>query len=432
MHFEHIDEEERISRAIGIYRRSLNAPFYKQKYQGIAPPSDAESWQSLPMLTHAEMLDIAFPRSTDMLTTALRGMMVVSTGGSTGTARYALLTHEEWDLFADVQARSFKLMGIAPEDRVANLFVAGHLWPSFLGVHEIIKKTGAIHLPISSNISVEEIMRLCVEFDPDVMLSLPTMFVLLADIAIRDHIHLPSLRLIGYSGEQMSVQAQQHVRSALGVKEIRSLAYSSSDCGLMGYQCGRCGFGTYHVPTDFQYIEVVDPLTGRCLPDGEEGELLITNLGRTSMPIVRYLIGDVGTLLKEPCDCGDRNPLFRLAGRSGEDFKLGGGFISMNDFEESIGIFSGSISMNFMVEIEDIANQVELRLTIESSDPDAARKTTEALREEIETRITEIPVGLKMNYIKNFDIRIVPLNTLPRNPNTGKVRKLYDHRVQNN
>ena len=427
--FAALSIDERWHRAFEVYRRALSSPFYSAKYEGSAAPHDEVSWRELPILSKQDLYDYAYPRSTAMLTQPLEGMIVSSTGGSTGVARYTLLTHQEWETFAGAQARAIQLLGVGPSDRVANLFIAGHLWPSFLGVHEAVKIMGAVHLPISANIPPEEIVRLCQEFDPSVMLSLPTLFVFLADIATRDNLAFPSLRLIGYAGEQMSEQAQQYVRSALKVDDIKALAYSSADAGLMGYQCGHCGFATYHLPTDFQFIEILEPESRRPAAPGENGDLIVTNLARLSMPIIRYAIGDVGAFLPERCDCGDANPLFRLAGRAGDDFKLGGAYISMRVFDEALSAVGHAVSLNYAVELEDIGNQMDVRLRVEAADPERARELEGQLRAAVEQRVPEIGVGQQMQYIRQFDIDFVALGTLPSSPITGKVQRLYDKRV---
>jgi phenylacetate-CoA ligase len=426
--FEYLDPASQLERARRVLRQARKAPLYARKLAGQPEPQDWESWRKLPVLTRQELYDHTYPRSRDLLTRPVEGMIVTSTGGTTGVARYTLYTHAEWDVFCEMQARTFRMMGMGPADRVANLFVAGHLWPSFLGAHEAIKRVGAVHLPISANIAQEEITRLCREFDPTVMISLPTLFVLLADLAQRDGFRFPSLRLIGYAGEQMSAPAQEHVQRVLGVEDIRPLAYTSADCGLMGYPCEHCGFGEYHLPSGFQLLEVIHPDTGRPLPPGQKGEVLVTNLARQAMPILRYRLGDMAMFLEGTCPCGDPNPRFRLLGRAGEDFKLGGAYISMGQFEQAISRIP-ALSLNFTVEIEDVANQVVLRLLVEAPEPQAAQEVDAELRQALVQAIPEIGVGLERGYIRELDIRYLELGRLPRNPHTGKVIRLRDRRV---
>ena len=365
-----------------------------------------------------------------MLSRQVAGMMVLSTGGSTGVARYTVMTYEEWDLFCDAQAAALALLGVGPEDRVANLFIAGSLWPSFLGVHEAIRRVGAVHLPISANIPVEVMIRPCREFDVSVMLSLPTAFVFLADMALKEGLTFPSLRIVGYAGEQMSEQAEAHVRRGLGPRDVLALGYSSGDAGLMGYQCRHGASGVYHLPTGFQYLEIIDPLTGEACPAGRQGEIVITNLARLSMPILRYRIGDVGAFLDRSCTCGDPNPLFRLEGQAGDDFKIGGAFISMKAVDACVASFADRISLNAMVELEDVGSQMEFRLRVEAADPAAAAACGPSLRTALCEEIGELRIGQEKGFIRAVDIDFVPLGGLPRNPITGKAKRLNDLRVR--
>ena len=313
---KHLTKEEQFTKAKEIYTKSLGSEYYSNKYKDIVSINDMKEWQKLPMLSRNDLYYNTYPATKAMFTGTLKDAIVLSTGGSSGVARTVVLNNDEWDDFCQKQADAFELLDVRQEDIVANLFIAGHLWPSFIGVHEMVKRVHAVQLPISSNIAPDEIYRLCKQYQPTVMVSLPTLFVFLADLAKKDNYKFTSLRLIAYAGEQLSREAEAHVKKYLGVKEIKALAYSSSDCGIMGYQCKDCGFGTYHLPTDFQMIEIVDPETLQPLPDGVAGEIAITNLRREFQPIIRYRIGDMATMLTDKCPCGDPNPLFRLDRKS--------------------------------------------------------------------------------------------------------------------
>ncbi|HNY10261.1 MAG TPA: AMP-binding protein [Candidatus Wallbacteria bacterium] len=427
--FKCLSDCQRLEAAFSIYRSALGSPFYKKKYESAAVPEDINSWRDLPILTRDEIYQNTFPRSRDMLTMPLENMIVVSTGGSSGTARYTVYTHEEWDLFCDTQSKVLKIFGIKPDDRVANLFIAGHMWPSFLGLHENIKRIKAVHLPISSNIPPQDIFDLCVEFDATVIISLPTLFIFMADMAQKSGKKIPSLRMLCYAGEQLSAEGEKHVRQALGVSEIRPAAYTSSDAGLMGYPCSHSATGTYHVPTDFQFIEIVNPDTLTPMNHGEKGSIVVTNLGRRSFPIIRYMIGDDGIILTEPCPCGDPNPRFKLMGRSGDDFKLGGGFISMNEFDKALSETESVFSLNYNVEITDVKNQVEIVFCVEAADVKKAESEKKKLFDSILSHIKEFRVGLELGYIKFFEVKVLELGMLPRNPRTGKIKRLIDRRV---
>lgn len=426
---KHLNNEQQLEQAKTIYQIAKQTPYYADKYAHTPDPQTEEEWANVPMLSRNDLFQNTYPTTDRMFTAPLRNAFVSSTGGSTGIARTVVLSHEEWDAFCTKQAEAFALLGIREEDIVANLFVAGHLWPSFLGVHEIIKRVKAVHLPISANIAPEEIYRMCKQYKPTVIVSLPTLFVFLADLAKKEGKTFEGLRLIAYGGEQLSREAENHIRKHLGVQEVKALAYSSVDCGIMGYQCPHCGFGIYHLPSDFQKIELVDTESLRPVPAGETGEVIITNLKREFQPIVRYRIGDMAMMLSEPCPCGDPNPLFRLAGRAGEDFKLGGAYISIDTFEKAVNVHSDLLSLNFQLTLEDIGNQMLIHLLIECDDPARHAPVEAKLKEELEELVPELKIGRQVNFIKEFVVKLIPLGALDRNPITGKIKKIVDKRV---
>lgn len=425
---EYLSEELQCARGAEIVRESLASRFYAGKYAGCLVPGNREAWQQLPLLTRAEIYERSYPHSTDMLTRPLEDAIIISTGGSSGIARYTTYTHAEWDAFVTCQAAAMRILGITRQDRVANLFIAGHFWPSFLGLHDCIKKLGAVHLPISANIPMDEVVKLCRTFEPTVMVSLPTLFVFMADMARRDGFSFPGLRMINYAGEHLSAAAEAHVAAALGVSRIKAGAYTSADVGIMGYQCDHCGPGTYHVPTAFQFVELLNFEENRPARIGEMGEVVVTNLSRVSTPIIRYRVGDLAAWTGSPCPCGDPNPCLKLGGRAGQDFKLGGGFISLDLFENAIAAHPDSFSLNFQLEIEDVASQFTVLLRIEApSQPE--RATLNALERDLFEAVPELKISTEKGYLKSFVIEAVELGSLPRSPITGKVARLVDRRV---
>jgi phenylacetate-CoA ligase len=426
---EHLKREEQIAKGMKVFSESFKSKFYSNKYSELKNIKSHDIWEKIPILNREEIYANSFPRSQDMLTCDVKDMIIISTGGSSGVARYTTFTHSEWDDFAIIQADAMRVLGINSDDKVANLFIAGHFWPSFLGLHEVIKKLGAVHLPISSNIPPEDIVKLCLEFEPTIMISLPTLFVFLADMAQRDGFEFKNLRMIQYVGEHLSSQAEAHIKKHLNVKEIKSGAYSSADAGIMGYQCNHCPPGVYHIPTGFQFIEVINFETGKYAEPNEIGEVVVTNLKRTSTPIIRYRVGDAVSLTGEECKCGDKNPLLKLAGRSGQDFKIGGGFISMQAIETSIGEFSDYFSLNYQLVLNDNENKLEINLNIETVN-EPSFEQVDKLQNKLFENIKEFKIGTSLGYISIFKINPVKLGSLPRSPITGKVKKLDDKRVK--
>jgi phenylacetate-CoA ligase len=425
---EHLTPDGQLALAQKLFVESKKSKLYAEKYAGLGEPRSLADWQALPVLTRGEIHSRSFPKNTDMMTCPLEDAIVISTGGSSGVARYTAYSHAEWDAFVEVQAMAFRAMGITRQDRIANLFIAGHFWPSYMGLHDCIKKLGAVHLPISANIPPEEIVKLCLEFEPTVMVSLPTLFVFLADMAARDGFQFKNLRMINYAGEHMSAAAEAHVRRSLGVERIKPGAYTSADAGMMGYPCEVSPSGVYHVPSAFQWIEILDMERGVPAAPGTRGDVVVTNLRRVSTPILRYHVGDAASWVGEPCPCGDPNPILKLAGRSGQDFKIGGGFISMDAFEGAMAQFPQELSLNFQIEISDVGGQFEFVLRVEAP-AQASSERLSAMKAAVFAAVPELRISEERKYLREFRLELVELGKLPRSPITGKVVRLRDNRV---
>ena len=434
--FKQLSESASLQKAIEVFNYARqHAAFYSEKYQSLGNISSYEDWLKIPILTKDELYNNSYPKSERMLTLEmpLRKTIMTSTGGTTGLARYTLLTYSEWDAFLQRQADALRLMGITEEDSVANLFVAGSLWPSFIALHDNIRLIGANHLPISANIDFDKILAYIMEFRPTVLLSLPTVFVILADKILEQKLNVDFVKIIGYAGEHMSEMIRHHLRKAFGkAVKIESLAYTSADCGLIGYQCDHCADNEYHLPTDFQFVEIYNFEENRVCKPGETGEVLITNLERLSQPIIRYRIGDVAQWTGKACRCGDTNPTFLIGGRAGDDFKIGGAYISMDAVEKSFSnyVSTHGISANYQFILEDLSNgNLKIVLKIESSNPEESKQFIEKIKKNIETNINDIKTGEEMGLV-HLAVEFVNLGVLPRSPVTGKVKRLNDKRVK--
>ncbi len=432
--FKYLEEEKRLEKARKIFLHAKkNSKFYEEKYKNIDEIENYKDWVKVPFLTRTELFNNSYPKTRSMLTYPIKKMLITSTGGSSGIARYGVMTYQEYEEFVNVQAKAMKLLGIKEDDIVANLFVAGNLWPTFFSVADVLKKIGAVHLPISSNIDVDQIIKYILEFKPNVLLSLPTVLIFLADKFLSENLDGNFIKFLGYAGEHLSKSAQEYLKKAFKNAKTFALAYSSADCGLMGYQCNKCKSNEYHVPTDFQFVEIYDFEREKICGKGETGEVIVTNLARFSQPIIRYRIGDLAQWKDSPCSCGDKNPVFILKGRAGADFKIGGEYISMQRVERALSTFVSrdGISANYQLSIEDVGGEREklkITLTVESSTPDISSKWREKIAENLMKEIEPIKVGVEMDYVY-LNVEFVKLGSLERSPITGKIKNLKDKRA---
>ncbi len=141
-----------------------------------------------------------------------------------------------------------------------------------------------------------------------------------------------SVKLIWLGGEGFSDPFRDRIQSVWGATCLGY--YSSLECGPMGIQCvAQDGF---HIPEGYCYVEVIDPKTGAVLPDGEVGEVCVTNLYRFAMPFIRYRTGDIGWIDRSPCPCCSERPRVLLNGRARDQLDVGGQRVSPFEIECSL------------------------------------------------------------------------------------------------
>ena len=169
---------------------------------------------------------------------------IFSSGGTSGEPKYLHFSYQEFDYMSDMLAENFRHQGIQKGMTVANLFVAGNLWSSFLCVEKALEKIGAIQLPIGGMCSQENILTYINKFKPDVVMGIPSMLVLNAEFmaASGKEIKIP---YVFYAGEALSQSRRDYLHKVWGTTYFGSAGYASVDAGVIGYQCTYCGPGEH-------------------------------------------------------------------------------------------------------------------------------------------------------------------------------------------
>jgi phenylacetate-CoA ligase len=219
--------------------------------------------------------------------------------GTTGEPLRLLDTEESWDWWGKCWALVYRAAGVTPADRIFFAFSFGPFigfWSAYEGAREI----GALVLPGGGMSSVERIKALLVN-DASVLVCTPTYALHLADVAEEEEIDIAnsSVRLTIHAGEPgASLPAtRRRIETAWGAR--CSDHAGATEIGAWGFEC-EAGSG-FHVNEGEFLIEIIDQATGQAT---NEGELVITNLGRIGMPVIRYRTGDAVKLASGPCECG--------------------------------------------------------------------------------------------------------------------------------
>ena len=328
-----IQEEKLRALVARAYEKSV---LYRRKFdQAGVKPSDIKTLDDLKKLPLTEYLeDFCNTPFGDILTVPLSEVREIgSTSGTlSGFTQPCFRTHREIELMYDAIAREMWAMGVRPWDIVQILF----------GWSAVFKNLGAtIMTSDAGRGNLDYQVRLAEMTDVTVLMHLASLVPLYLERAKEMGINMKEtkLRLIVGSGEPLAEALTRKVESEYGIS-FRSI-YGSTEVGPVASECKQQE--GMHILADRCIVEIIDPQTRQTLDLGEEGEVVVTTLQNEATPLIRYRMGDVGSLFPdEPCPCGRTHPRMSLVkGRVAHIIKVKGKKLLPIDVEQVLAGISG-------------------------------------------------------------------------------------------
>jgi phenylacetate-CoA ligase len=342
---------------------------------------------------------------------------VFSSGGTTGDPKYVHFSYEEFDLTTDMLAYNFRAQGIKPGMTVANLFVAGNLWSSFLAVERALEKIGAIQLAIGGLCPSENILSYLNKFNPDVVMGIPSLLVMNAEQGLGLGMNL-KIKKVFYAGEAMSETRREFLKKTWGVDYFGSAGYASVDAGVIGYQCLNCGPGEHHLFSHLVDLKIV------------EGEGIVSSLTRTSMTIKNYATGDRLEWVDQHCSCGRSDKKFKLLGRIDNLIQIWSCRLNVSDIEKSLihldpEILSFQIQMSEVQDEKGVREQMELLYEVSPG----KELVVGTLVQEIYQNSRDLRDTISLDaFSHRLKISPVAHGAIKRNSRTGKISVILDRR----
>ena len=406
-----------------------NAAFYRERLPQSSLASLADL-TSIPILEPEQFRAHLPPYGEGLLTAPLGNSISFSSGGTTGKPKFVYRTMEETRRNAHGIAKGLALGLFQKGDVVANLFYAGNMWASFISMNMALEEIGTHILPIGGHIPLENIISFLRAFKADGAVSIPSVLVGIAQYVEKHQITDLTIRKIGYGGEHMPAATRQYVANVLKAEVICSASYAINDTGVAGYQCPYCEGSVHHINEDLHILEVVDPETHAVLPPGEEGNLILTNIDRTLMPVIRYNVGDRGRLIEGDCPCGRTARRFELLGRSDEVVVIGADNVSIDAIAGCVAQVAG-LSQYFTLFGKSAAGQDLLEIQVESLESQDAASQAVLAEKLVAAILQEKPVmasNLATGIIARPVVLVLSPGGLPRNPRTGKIKRVIEER----
>ena len=407
-----------------IDHAKTHSPYYRELYKNV----EGYNLSELPIIDQAHFW------KSEVVTNKSPDGVVFKSGGSTGAPKYSYFTNLEWESFCKAFGQGISQGILKDGDRVANLFYAGDLYASFLFIKDSLQAIPAAskkltQFPIAGQTDHLQILKTLEEFNINTLLGVPSAILIMLEKYSQDKLKFPKLKLekILFGGEALYEDQERALLKIFPDLEISSIGCASVDGGLIGYSSVDCQNGEHRVFTGANIIEIVDPDTDEVITEKNKiGKILLTNLTRKLMPIIRYPAGDLAMWME---DEATPNRKFKLQGRSEEAARLGTLSVYFDDSREMImkALRSGSL-FQFQMVLQHFDHKDELTFKIAGTDnkgdSDNRTKILEAFKKE-KTAYTDL---VQKSLIHPLKIEFVKPSELESNARTGKLKRIIDRR----
>ena len=404
---------ERVYHTVGFYRKAFDEAGVK--------PDDIRRLEDLRRLPFTDKEDLRDNYPFGLFAAPMSSVVRLhASSGATGKATVVGYTKRDIDTWAELMARSFVAAGLTKNDMIHNAYGYG-LFTGGLGAHYGAEKLGASVIPMSGGNTRRQLMILQ-DFGPTAICCTPSYALYLAEQGREAGVDMGSLKLrIGVLGaEPWTERMREEIEEKLNITALDIYGLSEVMGPGVSIECveGRRGL---HVFEDHFIVEVIDPVTGQVLPNGEPGELVFTTLTKEAFPLIRYRTRDLSRLMKEPCRCGRTLVrMERVSGRSDDMLIIRGVNVFPSQIESILlGIEGLEPHYELIVDREESLDTLEIRVEVgESVFSDEVRKM-----QEIERRISK---DIKEYLGVTAAVKLVETKSLKRYE--GKAQRVIDRR----
>ena len=383
--------------------------------RGMSDPQDFKSLddlRNLPFLTKEDFRE-AYPLK--MSTVDRKELLEFHmSSGSTGTPVVMAYTKNDLNQWADTMARCFTMAGLEAGDTFQIMPTFG-LFNGGFGCYHGCRKAGLFCVPASSG-NTERQIKLMRDFHVkgfcSVVSYVPRIIEKLDADASGNH-DIPSLRVGVFGSETFSDEMRKKIENRLHIEcfDIYGMT-ETGGIGTTGQDCSA--HAGIHVWDDYYITEIIDPATGKNVPDGEYGEVVFTSLSREAMPIIRYRTHDISRIVsREKCACGRTHVrIDRITGRTDDMLIVKGVNFYPRQVEQALMEIPG-VKDEFQIILEEHNGMTDVTINVEAEPGVTGHTVAKHLRE----RLGFLPKG-----------DVFPVGALPRTEGKAKrvIRKKVD------
>lgn len=390
--------------------------YYGKKYRelGITDVTSQEAFEELPFSSKDDLRN-AYPLGIQAVPDE-EVVRIHSSSGTTGKPVIIPYTAKDVDDWATMFARCYETAGVTKKDRV-HITPGYGLWTAGIGFQAGAEKLGAMVIPMGPG-NTDKQLQMMIDLESTVLTATSSYALLLAEEidkrGLKDKIHL---KKGVFGSERWSEKKREYIKEKLGIELYDIYGLTEIYGPGIGISCDAQN--GMHYWDDYVYIEIIDPKTGKTLPDGEGGEIVITTLVKEGAPLIRFRTHDISRIIPGECPCGRKHPrLDIIKGRSDDMFKVHGVNMFPSQVEELLALVDG-VPSEYTINIahDEPANKDIMLVTVEAEGRVDFEQTGRQIRDLFKSRIGVTP-----------KITVVPVGTLPRSEK--KTQRVIDHREQ--
>jgi len=404
-----------------VKRMYENVPYYRKKMEdaGIMP-DDIRDVDDLPKLPFTDKYD--FRDNYPFGTLAVPREEIArfhASSGTTGRMKVVGYTRNDVSLWTDCLCRSMARCGVQKGDLVHIAYGYG-LFTGGLGPHYACDQLGATAIPVSGGNTPRQIQILR-EWKPNVILCTPSYMLHLADKMDEMGVGRDELNLkCGIFGaEPWTLNMRDQIEEKVGLRAFDIYGLSEILGPGVGCACDRSDL--IHLEADHFIPEIVDPETGKPMPEGELGELVFSSVTKEGTPLLRYNTHDLTRIYYGKCECGRTTPrMEKVTGRADDMLIIRGVNVFPTQIEAVMLTYS-QVEPHYIIVIDRVDNLDRMTVKVEMSTAFFSDSV-----KDIEN--TERKLAGDIASITGVHARIVLCEprSLPRSE--GKMKRVYDER----
>jgi phenylacetate-CoA ligase len=400
-------QSERLRESLNrVYR---NVSYYKSLFESLGVvPEDIDGVGGLSRLPFTTREDLLANYPYGMFAVPLREIVRIhTTAGVSGKPVVVGYSRRDVRTWAELVARVMASAGVTPDDVLQISFAYGLFHEGF-ALQFGCERLGASVVPVAAQ-DVEEQIRMMIDFRVTALAATPSFGLYVAEAIAEQGIDPKQLSLKTglFSGEPWSEEVRRRLEEGLLIKAYDH--YSITEVmgpGVAGECPERSGL---HLQEDAFIAEIIDPATGEVLPEGREGELVLTTIAKEAFPLIRFRTGDVTSLTTLPCPCGRTTArIARIRQRVDDTIVVRGVRISPSLIESVIGQGGTEVPhWQVVVDRRDGLDTVTLMLAISETVFFDQMRQQRAFLDDLRERLTQT-LGMES------EVRLVERRTLQK------------------